>query len=356
MRDKSIDVGRGILTLLMVYCHVLQFFADGGLFPETAQYMEAINLTVFQTFVFYFGATAVLAYLRKPYLKALPGMANTALRSYGAFVLSGIAFRVLRENVPFAVGTVRRVLQLTDIPGWSEFLISFTGYALLLIVLFPVLRKLAEKPLWALLVAVVCAVASQNIPYDEVTSVPLALVIGGRQFSYFPVLHYMPFFLAGMVYASGGKKLRIGMGILAAACAVAGIVYRVNNGLPERFPPSIWWLAIGVAPTLLVVLAGKGLALLYRTPCTKIADLFCNFFAHFGSRSLYYLLGSNLVIFTMAGKGMVPVMARKSVIPWTTPIQSPAGAAVWTAVLFAALWFVAILAGRGGAKKKTTQK
>ena len=33
MRDRSIDVSRGILVLMMVYGHVLQFFGDASLFP-----------------------------------------------------------------------------------------------------------------------------------------------------------------------------------------------------------------------------------------------------------------------------------------------------------------------------------
>ena len=80
MRDRSIDVSRGILVLMMVYGHVLQFFGDASLFPAVNRNIDFINLTVFPTFVFCFGATAVLAYLDKPYQRALPGMTKTVLR------------------------------------------------------------------------------------------------------------------------------------------------------------------------------------------------------------------------------------------------------------------------------------
>lgn len=85
-------------------------------------------------------------------------------------------------------------------------------------------------------------------------------------------------------------------------------------------------------------LAGNGIG--------RIADALCGVLGHFGGASLYYLLTSNLVLFTLAGKGAAPAMARKSVLPWTLPIQSPQGAACWTAVLLLALWFVARLGGR----------
>lgn len=356
MRDQSIDVGRGLLTLLMVYCHVLQFFGDAGLFPAVSVTIDLINLTVFQTFVFYFGATAVLAYLRKPYRDALPGMLATTFRSYGAFVISGVAFRVLRENKPFGPGTIRRVMQLTDIPGWSEFLISFTGYALLLILLFPLFRRLADKPLWALAAGAVCFAATLVIPYDQVQPVHLALVIGGRQFAIFPVLHYMPFLLAGMVYARGGRKRYASLGIIAALCAAAGIIFRIRHGLPERFPPHWGWLALGAGQTALIVLLGKGLSLLAGSGVRRIADALCRVLSHFGSRSLYYLVASNIAIFTFAGKGVLPAVSRKSVLPWTTPIQSPAGAAAWTAALLSVLWVIALLAGRGAGRRKHTDK
>ena len=81
MRDKSIDVGRGLLVIMMVYGHVMQFFGDSQVFPLMGKLIDVINLTVFPTFVFYFGATAVLAYLKRPYLSALPGMIRTTLRA-----------------------------------------------------------------------------------------------------------------------------------------------------------------------------------------------------------------------------------------------------------------------------------
>lgn len=345
MRDRSIDAGRGLLVIMMVYCHVLQFFGDAQIFPLNARIMDVANITVFPTFVFYFGMTAVLAYLDKPYRRALPGMIRTCLRAYAAFVLSGVGFRVLRENKAFAPGTVRRVMQLADIPGWSEFLIAFAAYGLLLIVLFVPLRRLSHSPKAALAIGVLCA-AGTFIPYGMVSVPQLAVFIGGRDFSYFPVLQYMPYLIAGMVFARGGK----GIALLAVAvlCSAAGAIHTaIAGGLPGRFPPSLMWVMISALPAALVVLLGRGISRLAGGGVRRAADVLCSALSHLGSRSLYYLLGSNLVIFTMAGRGIVPAVARKSVLPWTTPIQSPQGAACWTAVLLLALWFAAQLAGRG---------
>jgi len=351
MRDRSIDVGRGLLVLMMVYGHVMQFFGDSQIFPLVGDLINVINLTVFPTFVFYFGATAVLAYLKKPYLQALPGMIRTALRAYAVFCLSGVGYRVLRERKTFAVGTVRRVMQLTDIPGWSEFLIAFALYGLLLIVGYAVFDWLSRKPLACLLVSAACVCCCLFVPYGSVPT-RLALLIGGRDFSYFPVVQYMPYFLAGMVYAQGDRRAKRELLIVSVIASLGGVAYWHFFGFPGRFPPTWGWILLPAAPVGAVVLLSRAVCALAGNGIGRIADALCGVLGHFGSASLYYLLMSNLVLFALSGQGAAPAMARKSVIPWTMPIQSPQGAACWAGVLLASLWFVSRLAGRGkGAKR-----
>ena len=346
MRDRSIDVGRGLLVIAMVYGHVMQFFGDSQIFPLVGKLINVINLVVFPTFVFYFGATAVLAYLKKPYMSALPGMARTALRSYAVFCLSGIGYRVLRENKAFAVGTVRRVMQLSDIPGWSEFLIAFAIYGLLLIVGYAVFDYLSRRPVASLIVSAACVCACLFVPYGRI-STHLALLIGGRDFAYFPVVQYMPYFLAGMLFAQGDRCMRKGLMLVSVLCSLGGVAHWHFFGFPNRFPPEWGWILLPAALVSVVVLLGRAISALAGLGIGKVADALCGVLGHFGGASLYYLLGSNLVLFTLAGKGAAPAMARKSVLPWTLPSQSPQGAACWAAVLLLALWFMARLSGRG---------
>lgn len=343
MRDRSIDVGRGLLVILMVYGHVLQFFGDAQIFPWVDVFINGINLTVFGTFVFYFGATARLAYLSKPYRRALPGMVKTGLRAYAAFCLSGIGYRVLRENKPLAVGTVRRVMTLSDIPGWSEFLIAFALYSVLLIAGFAVLRWLADRPWASLLVGAACAGSCLAVPYGSVTG-RLALLIGGTEFAYFPVMQYMPYFLAGLLYA---RRERGRLLAVAAVCTAAGAAETVLHGLPQRFPPSWGWILFPALLTAAVVLLSRALCALAHGQARLAADAVCSVLERLGSASLYYLLTSNLVLFTLSGRKIIPALARGSVLPWTQPIQAPLGAACWTAVLLLILGFVSLLAGRG---------
>jgi len=352
MRDRSIDVGRGLLVIMMVFGHVMQFFGDSQIFPLVGTMIDVINLTVFPSFVFYFGAAAVLAYLKKPYLQALPGMIRTTLRAYAVFCLSGVGYRVLREGKPFAVGTVRRVMTLSDIPGWSEFLISFALYGLLLIVAYVLFDWLSRKPLSCLLVSALCVACCEIVPYGSVPT-RMALLIGGRDFSYFPVVQYMPYFLSGMLFARGDRRTRRGLLLVSLIASLGGVAHWHFFGFPGRFPPSWDWILLPGALVSAVVLLSRALCALAGSWLGKIADVLCGVLGRFGSASLYYLLASNLVLFTLAGKGAAPAMARKSVLPWTMPIQSPQGAACWTAVLLGCLWFVSNLAQRGKAAKKT---
>ncbi len=347
MRDRSIDVGRGLLVLAMVYCHVLQFFADTQLFPLAARLIDAVNLLAFPSFVFFFGRTVALAYLKKPYLRALPGMLRTFGRTLCAFYLSGIGYRVLRENRAFSAGTVRRVLLLSDIPGWSEFLISFALFMLLTIVLFAGLRSLAGRPLLALFAGAAC-VACCLIPYERVTSTQAALFIGGTQFSFFPVVQYAPYFLAGIVYTSGSRAVRVALLAVSGAASAAGAALAyLMGGLPARFPPHWAWILLPALGTSALCALAYGLCALRVPVLSRALDVIRDTLSGVGSRSLYYLVSSNLVLFAMAGRGIAPQLSRKSVIPFTLPIQSPLGALCWTAVLLLSLSFVAALAGRG---------
>lgn len=98
-------------------------------------------------------------------------------------------------------------MQLYDIPGWSEFLISFALYGLLLIVGYAVFDWLSRKPFACLFVSALCVCSCLVVPYGEIPT-HLALLIGGRNFSYFPIVQYMPYFLCGMLYAQGDRHTR----------------------------------------------------------------------------------------------------------------------------------------------------
>ncbi len=357
-RDEALDIFKGLLTVLMVYCHVLQFFGDGQLFWQNEVIVQAANLLVFPGFVYAFGRNCERSYYSKPFSKAAPRMLMRALRLYGAFALSGIGFRVLRENKPLAAGTARRVLLLSDIPGWSEFIIAFALFYLLALLLHAPMRK-AKGPLLPAL-AGAASLLFAFIPYGAVGDTRLQLLIGGEGFACFPVAQYAGFFLLGAasLRAEGDGRAGARLLLLAALLSALGLLRALSlGGLPRRFPPDIGWLLLPHLPIALLAALARGLAALrlpLRKPLAGAGELRLPLapLRAAGRASMAYLLLSNLMIFTMAGKGLMPVLKPRGGLLFGQPIQSPLGALWWTLALLLSIALILSLAPGAPLKRK----
>ena len=350
MRNGSIDVGRGLLVVMMVYCHVLQFFGSPAIFPVEYDLMNVINLSVFPTFTFFFGMTCAYAYLNKTYRQALPRLIKTCLRIYVVFVISGVGYRVLRENGQFNTETAKKVLLLLDIPGWSEFLISFSAYALMLMVLFPFFKWIKDRLQMYLLVSLAC-LGFCFIDYDSVLLPHVSLLIGGTGFAYFPAVQYMPYFLAGIICADADQKTKRFLAAIAGIASGIGIVYWIKEGMPSRFPPHYAWILLSAGNTALIALLGNTLDRLRKSNGHRGFRILVMALENMGARSLYLLLASNLVIFTLSGSAAIPEVAGIAGLSAHGSIASPGGAFLWTVCLLGMLMFVAGLAERGESAK-----
>ncbi len=347
--DKSIDRIRGFLVIIMVYAHVLQFFGNGGAYPAVLRIIDVINILVFPTFVFCFGRSASIAYLQKPFKAAAPRLIKAMLSLYAVFVLSGLGFRLLREGAAFNMITVDKILLLNDIPGWSEFLAGFAAYALVVLVLFKPLQWLSTRFVPTLITCAVC-LGLCFLPYDLIKAPQIGLFIGTRGFACFPVVQYAPYLLAGIYWQTTKKHGRI-WSIIGLGGTLAGVMYTILSGLPERFPPSLpWVLLTGFFPATISFLMAKINELpRYISP---VDGWLCNV----GRKSLFYLLASNLTIFALAGLRAAPIANRRAIWFWNQPIGSPLGSLLWTAVLFIAIGLAASFAGRSSQKQPKKQE
>ena len=344
VRNRSLDVFKGLLVILMTYGHVLQFFGDNALFPLECSFELLINLLVFPGFVFAFGAATALAYYSKPFNRAFPRMARSALKMLGAFYLSGIAFRVLRENKPFASGTIRRILLLQDIPGWSEFLASFAAIAVLGIVLYWPLKRLKDRPLLLLPISIGLVLLC-FLPYDKITQPVLSLFLGTTRYASFPAMQYFPYFLAGLCLMWLKGKKRWELLALALVSSLVGLARTLSLGqLPNRFPPDFGWILLSAAGVALLYLLATGLCSLKIRRLPGLQPL--RPLISLGSHSLYYLLAGNLVLFTLAGKGIAPLLKFKAPGLFGQPIAAPLGAFLWTVMLLLTTSFLASLVGQ----------
>lgn len=296
-RDHSIDVFKGLLVVAMVSAHVLQFFTDYWRIPTAEVLIEVANVLAFPGFVFAFGYVVHLAYLETWSLRSLRRMLATAVRILIAFYISGFAFRVFVSGRSPDLDTFLPILGLFDIPGWSEFLVSFSLFVLLAALARPAIVWLLQRrpAFWLVFVALL---ATTFVPYERVQLSQLGLLVGTTQFASFPVLQYLPFFLVGMYVhryrVAFAPTLFVGALIMTAA---AGAYALSIGALPGRFPPTLAWIALPMGGLYPLLLLSRVLPM--RLP--PVAWL-----AGVGANVLTYLLLSNLMIFAVsaASRGM----------------------------------------------------
>lgn len=252
-RDRTLDTFKGLLTFLMVYCHVLQFFGDSLISPQNEFWMQAANLLVFPGFVFAFGQNVQRSYYSRPIRQAAPRMLKNSLRLYAVFFISGLGFRVIRENKALGSGTALRILELSDIPGWSEFIIAFSLFLLAALVFFYPMKKL-KGPLFPAVLGAL-SLLTALIPYGASADPRVQLLIGGRSFACFPVAQYLVFFCMGIALTRAREQKKPLWPLLLMAAVFSGLgVWRAMSlgRLPERFPPDIGWLLLPFLPLALL--------------------------------------------------------------------------------------------------------
>jgi len=202
---------------------------------------------------------------------------RTAGKCYVAFVVSGFAYRFLVDGEASLRGLFRIIL-LRDIPGYSEFLMSFSLVILLSAVALPFIRRFTRS-LGNLL--------PPGAHYDPV----IGLFIGGTGFAYFPVLHYLPFFLLGVFWARRGFRFKFTLFIYSAVCAVVFFLLLALNIGIRRFPPSVLWVSLSAAMYI------------YYSISLLIDDFGPAFIRRYlnivGQNVLFYLVLSNIMIFSI---------------------------------------------------------
>ena len=306
-RDLKMDFLKGLLVLGMVGCHVFQFFVPLNLHPVADRLTWYVNAVTFSGFVFTFGYTNTLAYYRKDFSSVWVKMLRNSWRLLLAFYGSGIAFRVFVTNQPMTFKMIKPILLLADMPGWSEFIISFAYFMVIGMVGFGLFQSLLKKPKWLLVISGLLLMTT-FIPYDLITFNPLGVLIGTRNFAVFPVLQYMPYYLLGMYFSEVNVGMDWKFGLGATLMTLSGFIYMAMNAwqLPGRFPPTIFWILLPGLPIYLYYCMG-----ILVTDRWEMGHLINGF----GRYSMYYLLMSNVLIFSLSGtKAFYPLTPMWGII------------------------------------------
>ena len=214
-------------------------------------------------------------------------MLSTAGKTLIAFYASGLAYRLIVEQALPTPALFGRILILSDIPPYSEFLLTFALMTGLAALLFGPLKALLDRPTAFWVVIGLCLIS--GLFALSVNSPQLGALIGSQRPTTFPVLQYAPWYLLGLWFARRGVKLNTGTAIAALACSgsfVAALL--VLRDLPSRFPPSTFW-----------VIGGAALLWAYLWLSRRLTWQPGSLLVSVGANVLMYLLISNLIIFTL---------------------------------------------------------
>lgn len=295
MRYREIDLQKGILTILMILAHCIQYFSLQQ-YPVMNAISDYVNLTTFSGFVFTFGFVSYHAYLKnKTYSSAFGRIVCNVIRLAVAYYISAFANYVFFYKKALDLSTIKNIILLRPMIGYSEFLLSFACMMFLLLIFF---RLFQRADLLLLGGAFVVSVVFCMISPVPVQNSWFSLFIGCDTISY-PVFSYLIYFVLGIYIAKNGIKKHWLVGGIAAlstaAYYIAGFFVE-----PRRWPPSVIFL-LGAA--LFIYLYFVISARMLKIKWLKMPNyVLCSI----GQNSLFYLLGSNLCLFTLSAFNVVP--------------------------------------------------
>lgn len=293
IRDRKMDVFKGLLVIGMVYCHLIQFFVNTEKEPVINFVTFYINVVTFSGFVFTFGYTSYLAYFSKSFKQSYQKMLITFVRLLGVFYISGLSYRVLAERRPYFKGLLMPILLLEDIPGWSEFIVSFALLMLVGLVFFKPIKLLLENKLLFWIITPLLLISTW-LPYEIITDSRLGLLVGTTRFASFPVLQYLPYYLLGIYFVR--YQISINKWVIIVATVLTGIALlsmSLNQwAQPDRFPPSIFWIILPALPLVIYYYIGHFI---------QHSKWSWNWLFLLGQNSIIYLLLSNIIIFALSG-------------------------------------------------------
>ncbi len=180
---------------------------------------------------------------------------KTTLKCYFAFVISGVGYLALVKSQLLSLDLVTRVCFLRLIPGYSEFLISFSLIALFACIFSKSVfaaTNTAKNLVITTMVLLCFTILPKEIDIDPI----IGLVIGGSKFAYFPIVQYSPLFLLGVFFARHGESYNWRYIVLSFLAAIAFLCVMSTNMYISRFPPSAGWIVFSAGMVYLYYCAG----------------------------------------------------------------------------------------------------
>ncbi len=286
-RNLEIDVIKGLLTLCMIFSHVVVLLHNHQNIMLLRINSYIIIVVAFSGFLFCFGFAAWVAYYQKvdiPWDKVI----RTSLKCYCAFVISGVAWAVIVDSKPLEFKLFSDILLIRVLPIYAEFLLTF-ALAIFIGAVFRNFIKSATQNWKNLLITIFFCLAFTFLPTFKKLDPLISVFIGGGDHHSFPLIQYLPLYLLGIFVARHASWFSVKVYLVGALIGIGLLWLFITFEALQEFPPSAGWIvsAIGLL---------CGVSLLAKLIILKFPKMFIQYLNIVGQNVLSYLLLSNLFI------------------------------------------------------------
>ncbi|MCA9385129.1 acyltransferase family protein [Candidatus Dojkabacteria bacterium] len=202
----SLDILRGVAVCTMILAHTVAFFYSGhALLPKMFQKFG--DLVSFTTFLLVSGAVFTAAYLDIPNALWKKKKHNILSRSwlllggYYAVGLLTIAPHLFENGIADALWKLLRLLVFIDVPGYSEFILAFLFFGI--VIYYG--RDFFAKHYRNIDLMIILGVAIYllgfviySLPIPESFAIVTSFLAGYDGWYRFPIFQYFPIFLIGL--------------------------------------------------------------------------------------------------------------------------------------------------------------
>ncbi|MBD3311575.1 MAG: acyltransferase family protein [Candidatus Magasanikbacteria bacterium] len=261
-RFYEIDFLRGSAIFFMIITHVNAVFqSEYDLVLDKLTWWGAT--VCFTVFLFCFAFIYGLKLMRQKKLKIYREIKRFLILLAVYLTSAAIAHFFLQRSIDR--DTLLSILQFKYLPPYTEFIITFAIYVLVLIFAQKFFKYLLKKPITFIIFSfLIYGLSIYLYKVDGGTGTIndiKALFVGHEHVHSFGVLSYFPVFTLGMIsgYIAESKKKRrlINFILLIISLALVFALISYNLSSWYRFPPSVLFLSYGISYCFAIILLYK---------------------------------------------------------------------------------------------------
>ncbi len=261
-RELGLDILKGVAVITMVLAHSVAFLHN-----DSSQFLRLVrqfgDTVSFSVFMFASGASVYLAYLKHTVIddddlfnRIINRVMLLLVGYYFVAVVSSV--NSFPSDIEGIIDQLAKIALFIKVPGYTEFLIPFIVYTLLLIPFKKVLRLIGNSVVTAIFVGLVFYFVGFVI-FKYTDHFPYKALLVGEQGRYsFPLFQYFGVFLIGlswgkwMIEQKVKKERRLLSASMAFVLTIALLVLEISGFVGDltdmelRWPPSLAFILLGL--------------------------------------------------------------------------------------------------------------